>query len=156
MIAQLLSALGLALVTVSIHALATLEAFAQMARLRRRRSEQAGLLMQVVPVVRAVAILLTLHLVEAGVWAGFYVVAGAFSDLETAVYFSMTSYTTVGYGDVNLPYGWRLLGPSEAAVGILMFGWSTAIIVAMMTRVYGERFQSLSGPGETSRQSDGH
>jgi hypothetical protein len=92
-----------------------------------------------IQIVRVVSILLLLHLVEAGSWALFYRMSGSFADLETAIYFSMTSYTTVGYGDVVLPAPWRLLGPIEAAVGILMFGWSTAIIVAAITRIHGNR-----------------
>jgi hypothetical protein len=64
--------------------------------------------------------LLLLHLAEALVWALFMVLVGALPDLEAAAYFSLTSYTTVGYGDVLLPERWRLLGPIEAAVGILM------------------------------------
>jgi voltage-gated potassium channel len=154
MIRQFLCAFGLTLVTVIIHGLATLEALAHMARVRRRKGEEPGLLAQVLLVVRTVAILLVLHLIEAGVWAGFYVVADAMPDLETAIYFSMTSYTTVGYGDVLLPADWRLLGPSEAAVGILMFGWSTAIIVGAITRIYGDRFRALSQNDQSTSSGD--
>ena len=59
------------------------------------------------------------------------------------MYFSITSYTTVGYGDVVLPASWRLLGPIEGAVGILMFGWSTAILVMALTRIYASQLRSL-------------
>ena len=52
-----------------------------------------------------VGALLLLHLAEAVVWALFFVLIGALPDLETAAYFSLTSYTTVGYGDVVLPAG---------------------------------------------------
>jgi hypothetical protein len=61
--------------------------------------------------------------------------------METAIYFSLTSYTTIGYGDIVLPPSDRLLGPMEGAVGILMFGWSTGIMAAAITRIYGEAFQ---------------
>jgi hypothetical protein len=57
-------------------------------------------------------------------------------DLETAAYFSLTCYTTVGYGDVVLPEPWRLLGPLEAAVGVLMLGWSTGVLVAVIGLMY--------------------
>jgi hypothetical protein len=83
-----------------------------------------------------VGALLLLHLAEAIVWALFYLLIGTLPDLETAAYFSLTSYTTVGYGDVVLPEAWRLLGPIEAAVGVLMLGWSTGILVVVIGVIY--------------------
>src|SRR5262249_6547489 len=139
MIVQLLFALGLTCVTVLIHALGTWTAIVHMAPMRPQRKGNQGLLATEIQIVSVVSVLLLLHLVEAGAWAVFYRLSGDFPDLETAIYFSMTSYTTVGYGDVVLPAPWRFLGPIEAAVGILMFGWSTAIIVAAITRIYGKR-----------------
>src|SRR5262245_20392269 len=133
----LLFALVLTAVTVVIHGAGTVLVLARLAVLRQKHP--AGPLAQSLSIVRAVALLLILHLVEATLWAVFFVVADALPDLETALYFSMTSYTTVGYGDVLLPAEWRLLGPIEAAVGILMLGWSTAIIVAAITRIHEER-----------------
>ena len=82
-----------------------------------------------------VSSLLLLSLAEILVWAAVYALAGHLPDFETAAYFSLTSYTTVGYGDVVLPPGSRLLGPIEGAVGVLMFGWSTSVLVAAISRV---------------------
>ena len=93
-----------------------------------------------------VGALLLLHLAEAIVWAVFYVLVGALPDLETAAYFSLTSYTTVGYGDVVLPQAWRLLGPIEAAVGVLMLGWSTGILVVVIGVIYRRFSPSLTTP----------
>jgi hypothetical protein len=70
------------------------------------------------------------------IWAASFAIGDVLPDFETALYFSLTSYTTVGYGDVVPPIPWRLLGPIEAAVGILMLGWSTSIIVAAVQRLY--------------------
>jgi len=75
-------------------------------------------------------------LVEAAVWGTIYVAVGAIEGLEPAMYFSMVTYTTLGYGDVVLEGQWRLLGSFEAANGIIMFGWTTAIIVTAVHRVY--------------------
>jgi voltage-gated potassium channel len=90
-----------------------------------------------------VGMLLLLHLAEAIVWALFLLLAGALPDLESAAYFSLTSYTTVGYGDVIVVKPWRMLGPLEAAVGVLMLGWSTGVLVAAIGRVYRQLFPSL-------------
>ena len=139
MIVPLLFAFGLICATVLIHALGTWEAVVYLARVWSQRKQNQGPLTTEFQMVRVVSVMLLLHLAEAGTWAGFYRISGLIPELETAIYFSIMSYTTVGYGDVVLPAPWRLLGPIEAAVGILMFGWSTAIIVAAITRMEGNR-----------------
>ena len=70
-------------------------------------------------IVLAIWIVL-LHLIEIGVWAAAYVWSGAMPDLQSALYFSAVTYTTVGYGDLVLPVEWRLDGGVEALTGILM------------------------------------
>jgi voltage-gated potassium channel len=133
----LLFAFGLVCTTVIVHALGTLEAIAHLGRIWQRRRRTPGQLAAEFQIVRTVAILLCLHLAEALIWAAFYLAANVLPDFETSVYFSITSYTTMGYGDVVLHAPWRLLGPIEGAVGILMFGWSTAIIVTAVGRFQG-------------------
>jgi len=80
-------------------------------------------------------VLLASHLVQAALWATAYYAVGGFGDLATSLYFSLSSYTTVGFADVVLPEHLRLLGPLEAAIGVLMFGWSTGYIFAFATRM---------------------
>ena len=89
-----------------------------------------------------VSMLLALHFLEISVWAAAFAGAHVLPDFETSLYYSLKSYTTVGYGDVLPPLSWRLLGPMEAAIGVLMLGWSTAIIVAAVQRLYGFRSAS--------------
>ena len=48
----------------------------------------------------------------------------------------MVTYTTLGYGDVVLIERWRLLSSFEATNGIIMFGWTTAIVIAAVQRIY--------------------
>lgn len=76
------------------------------------------------------------HIVEIWIWAIFYFFAGAFDTVETALYYATTSFTTVGFGDVVAPQEWRLLGSFQAAIGFLLFGWSTAFIFEIMTKLY--------------------
>jgi hypothetical protein len=80
--------------------------------------------------------ILTLHITETIVWAGFYYANALFSDFETSIYFSMTSYTTIGYGDVLLPRNWRLLGVIQGVTGVLLCGISTAFFFAVMTAMF--------------------
>ena len=149
MIRLLLAAIGLTTATVIIHGLGTTRL---VVRFGRQFSETKDLLKRLgaeLLIARLVSKLLLLHLAEAGVWAAFFVVANVLPDFETAAYFSLTSYTTVGYGDVVLPGGWRLLGPIEAAVGVLMLGWSTGVLVASLGRVYGQLFNTAPTQGKT-------
>ena len=75
-------------------------------------------------------------LAEVLIWACTYLALSASEGLEQAVYFSMVTFTTLGYGDVLLDERWRLLASFEAANGIIMFGWTTAIVIAAVQRIY--------------------
>jgi Ion channel len=57
------------------------------------------------------------------------------------VYFAFVNYTTLGYGDVIPVPRWQLLGPMTAMNGVLLFGWSTAVIFEVLrkTMSVGER-----------------
>ena len=82
-----------------------------------------------------VVMMFAVTLLEATIWAATYLVVGAMSALEPALYFSVVTYTTLGYGDVTLNESWRLLASLEAANGIIMFGWTTALIFAFVQRL---------------------
>lgn len=85
--------------------------------------------------------IMLLHSIETGIWAAFYYTRGLFTDFETSLYFSLTSYTTIGYGDVLLPQRWRLLGALEGISGVLLCGISTAFIFAVMSAMLQSRIQ---------------
>jgi hypothetical protein len=72
-------------------------------------------------------------------WALLYLLLDAIRPLEKAVYFSVEAFTTVGYGDVVLDESWRLLSSLESANGLLMFGWSTALVFAAVQWIYERR-----------------
>jgi voltage-gated potassium channel Kch len=78
-------------------------------------------------------------LVESSAWAVAFMRVEAFTEFEPAFYFSTVTFTTLGYGDVLIHDRWRLLATFEAANGIIMFGWTTALIVATVQRVYVSR-----------------
>ena len=85
--------------------------------------------------------IMLLHTFETAMWAVFYYTRGLFKDFETSLYFSLTSYTTIGYGDVLLPQKWRLLGAIEGISGVLLCGVSTAFIFAVMSAMFQIRIQ---------------
>jgi hypothetical protein len=94
-------------------------------------------IMIVITVVMAAA-----HLMEIVLWATAFRVSGEISTFEKAVYFSAQNYTTLGYGDIVLSDRWRLLGPLEAINGVLLFGLSTAVMFAALSRLVSGRLHS--------------
>jgi hypothetical protein len=79
--------------------------------------------------------LVGIHTVEVWFYAMAYLAVGALNNLEAALYFSITSFTTLGYGDIVLDHRWRMLGAIEGANGLLLFGWSTAFLISVTNRM---------------------
>ena len=75
------------------------------------------------------------NFVQMSIWALLFMLLGEFSDFGSALYFSAVNFATLGYGDIVMTDRWRLLGPLEAATGILMFGVSTAVMTAAVLDV---------------------
>ena len=76
---------------------------------------------------------------EVLIWALLYMFNPSITvlpDLDTAFYFSMATFTTVGYGDVVLEGSWRILASLQAANGMIIFGWTTALIFHYIQRIY--------------------
>jgi hypothetical protein len=98
-------------------------------RFERRRP---GMMRFSLYLILVCSVVTALHLTETAVWAAVYQWWGLFPDFETSLYFSMGSYTTIGYGDVVLPQRWRLLGAVEGISGVLLCGLSTAFIFVVL------------------------
>ena len=92
--------------------------------------------------------LVLLHLAEISIWGLFYLWRGCLPDAETAFYFSGVTYTTIGYGDVALAKPWRMLGPIEGLIGVLMVSMSTGYFFLVVSRIYQLR------PGKATSTSD--
>jgi hypothetical protein len=133
MLRELLLAVAIGVSNIAIHAsggIYLLRKFSTASHPRRHISVPRALW----ALTQFFLIILTLHVLETALWAEFYIWRGCFPDRETAYYFSLMTYTTVGYGDVVLPRAWRLLGVLEAMTGVLLFGWSTAMLLALTSR----------------------
>jgi hypothetical protein len=112
----------------------------------RRRvviEERARILHKIILLIGVFAILMLLHVVENCIWAGFYYWSGVLESYETALYFSFSTYTTIGYGDVLLPQHWRLLGALEGISGVLLCGLSTAFLFAVVNALFQFRMQRM-------------
>ena len=100
-------------------------------RIRARESRLVPLVVILFVVLGLVAI----HSVEIWLYGAAFWAIGAVSDFETALYFSTVTFTTLGYGDVVLEGNWRLFGAIEAGNGLILFGWSTAFLLSVTSRL---------------------
>jgi len=108
---------------------------------RDKRRDRMGTVGYMVLLITAFSAIIVLHMIEIAIWAAFYFGNSLFSDFETALYFSTTSYTTIGFGDVVLPRAWRMLGGIEGVTGVLLCGLSTAFVFAIVNAMFQMRLQ---------------
>ena len=92
---------------------------------------------KVTVIATLVIVMLGASLLEAWLWSLAYLAVGAIEGAEPALYFSIVTFTTLGYGDIVLAEGWRLLASLQAATGIVVFGWTTALLIAVVQRMMG-------------------
>ena len=131
---QIALGLLLVLVTTLVHAAATVLALTVLKSVSRLS------LIHLWRALRISGLVLGMFMVsvlDAVLWAYTYLAVGAIEGVEPALYFSMVTFTTLGYGDIALGDDWRLLASFEAANGIIMFGWTTALVVAYVQRLSG-------------------
>jgi len=123
-------------VNVGIHALVMtiVVQVARRASANGKTSSSAYLMMVMIPTV---LVLMITHALEVIVWSFVYFIVGAAPEGTDLVYFAFVNYTTLGYGDVVPVARWRLLGPMTAMNGVLLFGWSTAVIFEVLRRSLG-------------------
>jgi voltage-gated potassium channel len=96
--------------------------------------QQIGPLRSAALIVRLTAAVVVLHVIEILLWACFYRWRCLMS-WDSAIYFSASSYSTLGCSDVSLPSSWRTLGPLESIIGVLMCGISVSFLFAIVTRL---------------------
>ena len=146
MLEQILVAGLLTLVTVAIHGGCTAGTVRLLSKVHAGHWAMRSLVRKVAMIATLVMVMLGASLLEAWLWSLAYLSVGAIEGAEQALYFSIVTFTTLGYGDVVLAEGWRLLGSLQAAVGIVVFGWSTALVFAAIQR-------AIVLPGKTGGHS---
>jgi voltage-gated potassium channel len=122
--------------TVAIHSVGTFFLLWGAVKYQGRRFGRSRFLSLTWGVMIRVLALLLLHMMEVALWAVLFFKQGCFADLRTSIYFSLITYSTVGYGDVVLNVQYRMLGGIEALVGVLMLSWSTALLIGYLQRAY--------------------
>jgi hypothetical protein len=130
---QLLVGTIVTVITIMVHALVTVGAvgIARSAGLRHTTRPRLHLMAVMVGVA---AVLMIAHTLEMLAWALAYAIVGAAPDDSDLLYFAFVNYTTLGYGDITPVQAWRLIGPMTAMNGILMFGWSTAVLFEVLRK----------------------
>jgi hypothetical protein len=130
---QLLVGTIVTVITIMVHALVTVGAvgIARSAGLRHTTRPRLHLMAVMVGVA---AVLMIAHTLEMLAWALAYAIVGAAPDDSDLLYFAFVNYTTLGYGDITPVRAWRLIGPMTAMNGILMFGWSTAVLFEVLRK----------------------
>jgi len=131
----------LTMATVGIHAIGTTWWIRRLQRLRESTLDPNRPLIQLRVLCSTAVVLLLLHILEVAVWACVYMALpdlAELSEIEEATYFSTVTFATLGYGDVVINGSWRLLSAIQAMTGLLIFGWSTALLYAVVQRLWGD------------------
>lgn len=134
---DLLLGVAISLVNIAVHAMV----MALISRATHRTSlavEAARAWLRLVLVMwSAVSILMLAHLAEVAIWAATYRMLNLTPQPFDSFYFAFVNYTTLGYGDILPAQNWRLLGPMTAMNGVLLFGWSAAVIYDILRTIAG-------------------
>jgi hypothetical protein len=133
MLRQFLVGGGVSVLNIAIHAL-VMTTVVRIARVRGTQNTLHPYVFLIAVMIPTVLILMITHTFEVLVWSLVYSMANVASTGVDLVYFAFVNYTTLGYGDVLPVERWRLLGPITAMNGVLMFGWSTALIFEVLRR----------------------
>jgi Ion channel len=97
-----------------------------------RMPRSRGLLSQLRPLLIAMIIMMLGNFLQIVIWGALFMGLGEFNELYEAVYHSAVNFSSLGYGDVVMSARWKLLGPLEAGNGVLMFGMTSAALMAIL------------------------
>src|SRR6267142_815118 len=134
MLRQLLVSIAVSVCNIAIHAI-VMAAVLRVARAVNERRWSHQSLRPIAVMTATVSVLMAAHIAEVVVWSFAYAIVGVAPPGADLVYFAFVNYTTLGYGDVTPIERWQLLGPMTAMNGVLLFGWSTAVIFAVLRAV---------------------
>jgi hypothetical protein len=133
MLRQVLVAAPVCVCTIVIHALVMTTVVRVGQSLGIRRVWHPWLRLMTV-MTATVSVLMLAHVLEVLVWATIYALTDAAPPGASLVYFAFVNFATLGYGDVTPVPRWLLLGPITALNGVMLSGWSTAVIFEVLRR----------------------
>jgi hypothetical protein len=133
MLRQFLVGAGVSICNIVIHAL-VMTVVVRVAQKASAMATAHPLALLISVMIATVSVLMAAHASEVLVWSLAYRITDAAPAGSDLIYFAFVNYTTLGYGDVTPVERWRLLGPLTAMNGVLLFGWSTAVIFEVLRR----------------------
>jgi hypothetical protein len=139
MLAIIVQVALLVLFSTALHGAATAFLVGLVVRMGAHTPSGHTLFIRIFSVPLIVLFLLFVGVAEAALWACFYWQTGYIQQFSESLYFSLITMTTVGYGDITLQGPGRLISGIQAALGIVLFGWTTSVIfsaVQTIQRVY--------------------
>ncbi len=143
MLLQLLVGTGASICNIAIHSL-LMTAVVRASRSTGSIDTSHPALLLTCIMIATVLVLMSAHICEVFVWALAYLIVGAAPDGSDIVYFAFVNYTTLGYGDITPREDWKLLGPMTAMNGVLLFGWSTAVIFQVLSRAMANSERAIA------------
>ncbi len=138
MLLQFLTGGAVSVCNIIIHALVMLLVVRVAQSVSARNLGQPPFLLVGV-MVSTVVVLMLAHAIEVCVWSLAYSLVQLAPADKSQLYFAFVNYTTLGYGDITPVAKWQLLGPITAMNGVLLFGWSTAVIFEVLRRTLQPR-----------------
>ncbi|MET3332102.1 MULTISPECIES: potassium channel family protein [Bradyrhizobium] len=150
MMLQFLAGTLVSMINIGLHALVTVVAVGIARSAGLRHSKRPKLHLMGVMIATAV-VLKVAHMLEILMWAATYGIVQAAAADTDLLYFAFVNYTTLGYGDITPVREWRLIGPFTAMNGVLLFGWSAAILFEVLRKTL-EHLGLTEAPGPVSRR----
>jgi hypothetical protein len=138
MLRQFVFGAAVCVCNIAIHAL-VMTAVVQVAQIVGAKTTLRPTLVLIAVMVATVSVLMVAHMFEVIIWSLAYAIVDAAPGDVDLLYFAFVNYTTLGYGDILPAERWRLLGPMTAMSGVLLFGWSTAVIFEVLRRTMRSR-----------------
>lgn len=136
-LAVVITCIVLAMLTVVTHAMS-------LTVIRRRLNHRISgkiyvdhVFVEAVIISATVLSLSLVHLAEVCIWAGAYVLLDAIGDPRDAIYYSLSTYTTLGPDGVSIDRAFRAVAGFESLIGPMMVAWSTAFLVEFVVRMRG-------------------
>ena len=130
---------GLALIVlkVVIHVIGLALIYERVVHVLSGAMEHRRFLARFVVVIGVAALLATLvHGIEVANWAAAYRLLGALPNNKSAMLYSLRAMTSYGHTNLFLEDQWQLMGALEALNGMLLFGLTTAVLFAMIQKVW--------------------
>jgi hypothetical protein len=137
MLVQILVGASVSALNIVIHALLTVSTIRAARSVASRNTLHVWLRLMAI-MIATVLVLMMAHTAEVFVWSAAYALVEAAPENADLSYFAFVNYTTLGYGDIIPVARWRLLAPMTAMNGVLLFGWSTAVIFEVLRKTISE------------------